>query len=240
MRICYMAPCIAVLALFGVSMSVVADADAGSPVKIVCFGDSITAGAYPVLLGAQMPNATIVNAGVGGNTTGAGLKRMEADVLATEPDIVLIMFGTNDSVLTAPGTYRTPLEDFAGNLTRMVTRCREAGAIPVLATLLPIIEAPYYTRHPKAYYEPEGGLSAIVARYRGATLAVAEKLGVPLVDMNTRIAGNETHLKPDGVHPNPEGEAAIATLFLGAINELLTNPSGSVAPERQKPGEPDS
>ncbi len=91
--------------------------------------------------------------------------------------------------------------------------------------------APYYTRHPKEYYDPEGGMAAILARYRGVTQAVATELKVPLVDMNTLIAGDLTHLKPDGVHPNESGEKAIAAHFAEAVREILSSPEGAGAKE---------
>lgn len=185
--------------------------------RVVCFGDSITAARYPEMLAAQAPELEVINAGVGGNTTGAGLARMEKDVLEKSPDIVLIMFGTNDSVLRGVGKYRTPLKRFQADLEKMVAKCREGGATPILGTLLPIIAEPYYTRHPREYYEPEGGLEAILARYRAATETVAREMKVSLVDMNQLIAGDERHLKPDGVHPNEAGEKAIAKHFLDAL-----------------------
>lgn len=198
---------------------------APSDLRVACFGDSITAGKYPDYLGEILSDIEVVKAGVGGNTTGAGLARMAEDVLDHQPDVVLIMFGTNDSVLWKEGHYRTPLDAFEKNLRAMVARCRVAGAEPVLATLLPIIAAPYYTRHPREFYEPEGGLAAILERYRKVTMAVASDLDVPLVDMYTRISGDLTHLKPDGVHPNEAGEKAIAVCFAEAVQALRATPA---------------
>ncbi len=200
-------------------------------VRVVCFGDSITAANYPDILAERAPELEVINAGVGGNTTGAGLARMEKDVLEKSPDIVLIMFGTNDSVLRAAGKYRTPLKRFSEDLEEMVALCRERGATPILGTLLPIMDVPYYTRHPKEFYEPEGGLEAILARYRAATIGVATEQEVALVDMNQLISGDTQHLKPDGVHPNKAGETAIAMHFLEALKRsLAAEPSTSGTP----------
>jgi lysophospholipase L1-like esterase len=167
-----------------------------------------------------MPDAEIRSAGIGGNTTGQGLARMEADVLAGAPDVVVVLFGTNDSVLRAPKAYRTPLDQYKKNLEKIVLACREKGAEPILCTLPPIVAEPYYTRHPKAFYEPEGGLAAIVGRYRDAAVAVAKAHDVTLVDLNQQLIP-EKHLKPDGVHPNKEGEAAIARLVAKAVEQVV-------------------
>lgn len=193
------------------------ESTASKPV-IVCFGDSITAGKYPEFLAEMLPEAQVINAGVGGNTTGQGLARMEEDVLRHRPDTVLILFGTNDSVLRAAKTYRTPLKDFEENLRTMVERCREAGARPVLGTLLPIMSEPYYTRHPKEFYEPEGGLEAILERYRSKTLEVGKAMKVPVVDFYKEMTADRTMLKPDGVHPNEFGLKTIAKLFARALD----------------------
>ena len=63
--------------------------------KVVCFGDSITTRGYPAELAALL-NVEAINAGVGGNSTAKGLKRITKDVLQKSPDIVVIFFGTND------------------------------------------------------------------------------------------------------------------------------------------------
>src|SRR5215212_11260441 len=69
---------------------------------IIAFGDSLTAGYganpgedYPSRL-STMIGATIVNAGVNGDTTESALARVDADVLARDPRIVLVGLGGND------------------------------------------------------------------------------------------------------------------------------------------------
>jgi len=75
---------------------------------LVCFGDSLTAGAnatviwredelnsYPAFLQNKL-KIPIVNAGVSGNTAGNGLARIRKDVIKKNPSIVIIQFGAND------------------------------------------------------------------------------------------------------------------------------------------------
>jgi lysophospholipase L1-like esterase len=95
------------------------------PVRIVCIGDSITGvyyhsgglRAYPEMLQIALqkihPQAqlTVRNAGISGDTTTGGLKRLDRDVLAHKPHLVTVMFGMNDLV-------RTPVADFQNNLRR--------------------------------------------------------------------------------------------------------------------------
>lgn len=186
---------------------------------IVCHGDSITAGAnlaaqekYPAVLETLLPAARVINSGIGGNTSGQGLARLEKDVLSHKPDRVVFLFGTNDSVLTAAGKYRVPVEKYQENLRDMVLRCRKADAQVILCTLLPIIPEPYFTRHPKEHYDAEGGLETIVQRYRRAPHEVGKDLNVPVVDLYETFEKDLTLLRPapDGVHPNARGAKAIA------------------------------
>ncbi len=70
--------------------------------KLVCFGDSLTAGAYGGsyvnALRRLRPDLEVVNAGVGGDTVLNLLARLEGDVLDHQPDGVFIMIGGNDAI----------------------------------------------------------------------------------------------------------------------------------------------
>ena len=75
---------------------------------IVCLGDSITSGwdisennkddksrAFPAVI-QKLADITVINAGVSGDTTTEALKRLEPDVLAHNPQMVIILLGVND------------------------------------------------------------------------------------------------------------------------------------------------
>src|SRR3989304_2172458 len=75
---------------------------------VVCFGDSLTAGlgvapdeTYPALLAARLHAAgyryRVVNAGVSGDTTAGGLRRVDWALRLT-PDIVILALGANDGL----------------------------------------------------------------------------------------------------------------------------------------------
>ena len=177
---------------------------------VVCLGDSITRGIYlppestfPAQLEKQLKDAKVINAGVPGNTSTAGLLRFDNDVATQQPQYVVIFFGTNDSVLKDSEKYKVPLQKFTENLREMVTRTRTLKAQPILCTLLPILPEPYFKRHPKDAYEKEGGLEAILQRYRDATFAVGKEMDVPVVDLYTPFSKDLSLLRPapDGVHP---------------------------------------
>ncbi|MBL8850598.1 MAG: SGNH/GDSL hydrolase family protein [Planctomycetaceae bacterium] len=114
---------------------------AGEPVRICCFGDSVTGlyyhtggnRAYTDMLGLALnrafPDAKIetINAGVSGHTTVDGLGRMERDVLQHNPALVTVMFGLNDMA-------RVPLDQYRANLETIIDRCHAIGADVLLCT----------------------------------------------------------------------------------------------------------
>jgi lysophospholipase L1-like esterase len=81
----------------------------------------------------------IVKAGVGGDDTRDGLARIDTDVLAHKPDLVVVMFGANDENRTTDGSGRTnrnnvPPAEYEQNLRTIVTRIKSAGGEPLLMT----------------------------------------------------------------------------------------------------------
>ncbi len=114
---------------------------AGEAVKIVAFGDSITAGgdaSKPELifwrrwadgLQRKYPRArvTAVNGATGGDSTAQGLQRLQAKVLDQKPDLVLIGFGMNDHNVNG-----VPVPQYEQNLKQMIGRIRRATAAEVV------------------------------------------------------------------------------------------------------------
>jgi len=201
--------------------------EAGAKPKptVVCFGDSLTAGGYPARLQDLLRGFRVVNAGAGGDTSTQGLARLEAEVLAAKPQAVVVLFGTNDSVLNGPGRYRTAVGRFEANLTAIAGRCKEAGAEVLLCTVPPIIDEPYFSRHPKEHYDAEGGLSAVLARYRAAAQRVAVSVDVQVVDLAAALAEPSSALRPDGVHLSATGERMVAALVAGKLARVLSPPA---------------
>src|SRR5678810_1004876 len=106
----------------------------GEPTRIVCFGDSITGAYYHTggerawcdMLGLALQriypqsHPEMINAGISGHTTANGLARMEKDVVAKQPHLVVVAFGMND-------VARGSLDDYVANLTTIIRRSHEAG-----------------------------------------------------------------------------------------------------------------
>lgn len=73
-------------------------------------------------LTAEHPGWIVVNASVSGETTAGGAARIEADLMAHAPGIVIIELGAND------GLRGLDLAQARANLTRMITASQAAGA----------------------------------------------------------------------------------------------------------------
>lgn len=107
----------------------------GEAVKIVAYGDSITAGGEatkPALifwqrwadsLQRKYPKAkvTAINGATGGDSTVQGLKRLQEKVLDQQPDVVLIGFGMNDH-----NKGGVPIPQFEANLKELIQKIRTA------------------------------------------------------------------------------------------------------------------
>ncbi|MFW6154435.1 MAG: SGNH/GDSL hydrolase family protein [Planctomycetota bacterium] len=77
----------------------------------------------------------VAKCGQGGDNTNGALKRLDAEVLAHKPDLVIILFGANDE--NRRGTTdrnMVPPARYEANLTTIVRRCRQAGAAVILLT----------------------------------------------------------------------------------------------------------
>jgi lysophospholipase L1-like esterase len=116
----------------------------GGPVTIVCLGDSVTAGGdatspdktfvglFRSGLRERYPGAEVrvVNAGIGGTNSDFGLERLDRDVLAHDPDLVVVEF-VNDMSF--------PPAKIRENYRALVDRTRSGGAEVILLT-------PHFTR----------------------------------------------------------------------------------------------
>lgn len=177
---------------------------------IVFFGDSLTAGhglepeqAYPAVLERALEKeglaARIVNAGVSGDTTAGGLRRLDW-VLSQSPDILVVELGAND------GLRGQPLEETEQNLTRIVEQAQRAGSRVLLVGM----------RIPPSY-----GLR-YAGRFADIYPRVARRLKIPLVPFLLEgVAGRAELNQEDGLHPNAEGQRRAAQNVLPAVRELL-------------------
>jgi lysophospholipase L1-like esterase len=218
----------------------------GEPTRLVAFGDSITRGyglpqgagwveLLSKLLAKEPGNQpiTVVNAGGNGNTSAEGLKRMDVDVLAHMPGLVLIEFGGNDTVHDARAVS---VADFEKNLLTMEEKVRSQGGSVVFLTFSPIVNE-WHSSRTDPYYKKLGGTDKVVEGYRKKTRDVAKRLGCPLFDLDQFLRKQiqkkkqEGIMNKDGVHLTPEANKLIADAVLKFLkdNKLLQSkiPTGN-------------
>ena len=184
--------------------------DTGAKPVLVCFGDSLTAGAgvdpeeaYPAYLQQRLDQDgypyRVVNAGVSGNTTKDGVNRLE-EVLASHPQVVVVEFGGND------GLRGLPVAQAQRNLDLMVQRLKASGAKVAMAGItLP----PQY-----------GG--EYIRSFNAMFPAVANKYHVPLLPFVLQdVYGVPGDIQQDGVHATAQGNKQVAVNVERLVLPLL-------------------
>ncbi len=190
----------------------VAGLGAAEPKTVLFFGDSLTAGygvepdeAYPALIQRKIEQAglpwRVVNAGLSGETTSGGLRRLDW-ILRQHVDIFVIELGGNDGLRGINPALT------GSNLTAMIDRIRQRypDVKLVLAGMqLPTNMGADYTREFAAIY-PE------VAKAGHAVL-------IPfLLD---RVGGIPTLNQADGIHPTAEGHQIVADTVWRTLQPLF-------------------
>lgn len=186
----------------------------GAPV-IVAFGDSLTAGqgvpadqTYPALLDERLKREgyhfRVVNAGVSGDTSAGGLRRVEW-ALRLKPEIVILELGVNDAL------RGQKLAAIRANLDQMIARFQAAGARVLVAGMR--LPPNYGDRYAEDFHR----LYAEVARARNAPLMPFFLDGVGAVPRLNQA---------DGIHPTAEGYAIVVDRLWPYLVPLLQRSGG--------------
>ena len=183
----------------------------GERPRIVVLGDSLTAGygldlsqAYPTLLQEWIEAAgypyEVVNAGVSGDTSAGGLRRLDWS-LQGDVRVLIAALGAND------GLRGLPVEALRRNLGTIVERAQDRGIVVVIAGM----EAP-----------PNYGAVYTVG-FRETFRELARRYDAPLVPFLLEgVAGIPALNLADGMHPNPEGARIVAETVWSTIEPLLS------------------
>jgi acyl-CoA thioesterase I len=187
------------------------------PIRVACVGDSITQGSgYPhklqVLLG---PNYAVGNFGVSGSTVSQNstIPYMNQTAFKNaenfDPDIVVIMLGTND----ANPEIAHSEDNFESDYAQLVNsfEALEGNQLILVVKSPPIFSTT--SSYNNTYLE-----NTVIPQVDD----VANQLALPTVDMYSAF-GNHSDYFMDGVHPNPDGASLIASNVYNAI----TLPDGS-------------
>jgi acyl-CoA thioesterase-1 len=183
--------------------------------RIVILGDSLTAGlglspdqSYPALLQERVRQAgfdyDVVNAGVSGDTSAGGLRRLEW-ALDGDVRVLVVALGGND------GLRGLPPSELRKNLSEIIERAKTRHISVVIAGM----EAPPNFGH--QYTVEFRQVFPEVAKAHGAVLLPFLLDGVAGVDgLNQR----------DGIHPTAEGARRVADNVWAVLRPLLEGRSG--------------
>ena len=193
----------------------VASTVAGAPVRIVAFGDSLTAGyglpdgdglapRLQAALAAKGIAATIENAGVSGDTAADGLARLAWSV-PKGTDAVILELGANDMLRGIdPKATRNALD-------AILRRLKERHIAVLLCGMraAPNLGADYGTAFARIYPE------------------LAAKYGVPLYPFFLDdVAANHRLTQHDGMHPTAAGVGVIVARILPKLEDLIARVRG--------------
>ena len=214
-----------------------------SKTKFLAFGNSLTEGvtsdpvttllepsrSYPFQLQRQLASRylvqtiDVVNAGLSGERVADGLRRIEAQIDAVRPEVVLVMEGSNDV-----GSPDFSLAETSAALDDMIDEVLSRGADAMIATLPPM--------RPSSSADPR---PARIAVLNDTIRAVASSNGVRLVDVFSGLSSSSCMslstigfsapggclpfaisfpcIGNDNLHPTPEGYEVMASVFADAI-----------------------
>ena len=177
---------------------------------IVAFGNSLTAGlgvapdeSYPAHLQRKLHAAgypyRVVNAGVSGDTTAGGIRRVSW-VLNSKPSLVILELGGND------GLRGLGLQETRANLERIIQQLQHASVTVVLAGMkLPPNYGKEYTAGFEALY-----------------LALSKQYRLTLIPFFLDgVAGSSSLNQADGIHPTGEGYRLIVEQIFPTLEPLL-------------------
>ena len=179
--------------------------------RIVVLGDSLTAGlglletqAYPALLQQKLTAEgyawDVVNAGVSGDTSAAGLERADWALDQGHVRILILELGAND------GLRGLPVAEMKKNLGAIIARAQGKG----IAVLLVGMEAP-------PNFGPEYTVS-----FRQVYRDLAKQYKVALLPfLLDKVAGVPSLNQGDGIHPNIEGARIVADHVWAVLKPMV-------------------
>lgn len=167
--------------------------------KVLAFGDSLTYGYqvdtednYPSQL-SKLLQTEVINAGVNGELSGQGLKRLPALLEKHKPQVLIICEGGNDIL------RRRNLVETKENIAKMIKMAQKKH-IHVVLIGVPMVEVLSLSTA-QIYYE------------------LRDELNVPLEDSVLKEIFENDSLKVDQIHPNKEGY----TILSNTLANLITN-----------------
>jgi lysophospholipase L1-like esterase len=187
------------------------------PIRVACVGDSITEGSgYPFQLHMMLgSNYVVGNFGVSGSTVSLDSTKPYMneskfkEALDFNPDIIVIMLGTNDA-----NPEITPNEiGFDTDYSQLVSAFQQLDG----RQLIWIVKSPPIFTDNSSYNN-----TILVATFLPEIDKLADQMNLPTVNIYDALS-NHSEYFVDGVHPTSDGAAIIAS----NVYDAITLPDGS-------------
>lgn len=172
-----------------------------------------------ICLQIEAAETEVVMAGVGGNTSGQMIERLQSSVLDQNPDLVLVLAGTNDVLHLGK---LTSIDSFEININYIVDQIQAINSEIVLMTIPPCNEELWLsdkTAEQKAYYAPEGP-NGRIDQFNAILKKISLAKNTGFIDLNAAFGTNYSLIssrKGDAVHPTDEGYNLMADVIYKAI-----------------------
>jgi acyl-CoA thioesterase-1 len=200
-------------------------------IRIITFGASTVEG-IPKPLSFQKPlqaylencyrtkPVSIFNFGIGGETTGQGLLRIDA-ALNNQADFFLILMGANDAIRIGDNQLR--ISETVSNMRALIGKAKTKNLPVIIGTIQYFVE--------DRGTPPERTLSRrrnrIVDQINNAYRNLAIETSSRIADINSTM-GKDLSLYSDFVHPNGRGYEVLALVWFDAINQEIAQNFQSV------------
>ncbi len=181
--------------------------------RVVFMGDSITeewSNLYPDYFDTK----GYINRGIGGQTTPQMLIRFKPDVIDLDPDIVVILAGTND---IAGNTGPSNVKMITDNIFSMAELARAHQIKVVLSSILPVFEYEW-AKEIKDVPATIDSVNDELKKYVNDHGLVYLDYFSSMVDERKGLNKDYTY---DGVHPNQDGYILMSSLAEKVLSRLL-------------------
>lgn len=193
---------------------------------IVCHGDSLTEGSdiessytWPHLVENSL-KVKVINSGIGGDTSAGLLSRFSQDVVRHQPEMVLILGGTNDL------WWDLEVNLILSNIFTMACQARYRNIVPIVGLPLPLFMANIRLQDMMA---PLTGWDKCVNKLSELVRALAASANAsdiacldfhhPFLDENGDALGK--YYLEDGLHPNKLGHRLMAKKMVEFMREFF-------------------
>ncbi len=182
--------------------------------KIVCIGDSLTAGyklnrkyLWTSLIGEKL-EFDIVNKGIAGDTSAGVLARFKDDVIKYRPSHVLIMVGTNDFI------WNVPIEVVKANIATAIYHAFANNIFPIVGISIPVI--PEEAHKNWSMCDDFLRVNDKITELRDWIFRFSKDTNFKVIDFYSYFSkeierGNAEVYYSDGVHPSVAGNKLMAS-----------------------------